>query len=97
MVEKGLVAEVAGLLQRGYSLSLPALSGVGYRQMGLYLNSELSLEEAVQQTKYHTHRIARHQYAWFRPSDPRIRWLDINEGPGAQAQGLVEEWLNEVH
>ncbi len=97
MVEKGLVAEVAGLLQRGYSLTLPALSGVGYRQMGLYLNGELSLEEAVQQTKYHTHRIARRQYAWFRPSDPRIRWFDINEDLGAQARRLVEDWLSEVH
>lgn len=90
MVEKGLVAEVKALLQRGYSLSLPALSGAGYRQMGLYLNSELSLEEAVQQTKYNTHRIARRQYAWFRTSDPRIRWLDINEDPETQAQRLVE-------
>ncbi|MEE9203340.1 MAG: tRNA (adenosine(37)-N6)-dimethylallyltransferase MiaA [Dehalococcoidia bacterium] len=97
MVEKGLVAEVAALLQRGYSLSLPALSGVGYRQIGAYLAGELSLVEAVQQTKYHTHRIARRQYAWFRTSDPRIGWLDINEDPGAQARHLVEEWLSEVH
>jgi tRNA dimethylallyltransferase len=97
MVEKGLVAEVEALLQRGYSLSLPALSGVGYRQMGAYLTGETPLAEAVQQTKYHTHRIARRQYAWFRTSDPRIHWLDINEGPGERARGLVEEWLNEVH
>jgi tRNA dimethylallyltransferase len=97
MVEKGLVAEVSALLQRGYSLSLPALSGVGYRQMGLYLNGGLSLEDAVQQTKYHTHRIARRQYAWFRPRDPRIHWFDINEDPEGQARGLVEEWLSEVH
>ena len=97
MVEKGLVAEVEALLQRGYSLSLPALSGVGYRQIGLYLKGELSLEEAIRQTKFHTHRIARHQYAWFRPADPRLHWLDINEDPEAQARRLVEEWLHEVH
>jgi tRNA dimethylallyltransferase len=97
MIEKGLVAEVEGLLRREYSLSLPALSGAGYREIGLHLEGKVSLEEAIQQTKYHTHRIARHQYAWFRTRDPRIHWLDINECPATAALRLTEEWLSEIH
>jgi tRNA dimethylallyltransferase len=77
MIAQGLVAEVAGLLGMGYSLSLPAMSGIGYRQMGRFLKGELTLDEATRQIKVETHRFVRHQYAWFQLSDARIRWFDI--------------------
>ncbi len=77
MVEQGLVAEVEKLVQMDYGFDLPSMSGIGYRQMGMFLRGELTLEEAVQQTKFETHRIARHQYGWFRLSDARIKWFDI--------------------
>ena len=83
MIEQGLVAEVGSLMDKGYSLSLPAMSGVGYRQIGRFLQGEVDLPAAIQQIKFETHRFARHQYAWFRLDDPRIRWFDI--------QGKVEE------
>jgi tRNA A37 N6-isopentenylltransferase MiaA len=41
------------------------------------LRGELSLDAAAQDIKYHTHRFIRHQYAWFRPADPRIDWFDV--------------------
>jgi tRNA A37 N6-isopentenylltransferase MiaA len=39
----------------------------------------VSLEEAVQQIKHHTHRFVRHQSAWFRLSDPQIEWFDLTQ------------------
>ena len=79
MIENGLVGEVRSLVERGYHFQLPSMKTVGYEQIGRYLQGELSLPEAVQQIKYDTHRLAIHQYAWFRLSDPRIRWLDIED------------------
>jgi len=79
MIERGLVDEVKKLLDMGYDLSLPAMSGIGYRQIGLFLKGELPLSLAIQQIKFETHRFARHQYAWFRLQDRRIKWLDIQE------------------
>jgi tRNA dimethylallyltransferase len=79
MMERGLAGEVEGLLERGYSLDLPAMSGLGYKQIGQYINGELGLEEAVQRLKYDTHRFARHQYAWFRPGDESIHWFDVKD------------------
>ncbi|MFC1956781.1 tRNA (adenosine(37)-N6)-dimethylallyltransferase MiaA [Chloroflexota bacterium] len=86
MIERGLVAEVENLFSLGYTLSLPAMSGIGYRQIGLLLSGKLTLTEAVQQIKFATHRFVRHQYTWFRLPDSRIRWFDIsgdnaNSGP----------------
>ena len=76
MIEMGFVEEVKGLLERGYSSELPSMSSLGYREIGRYLNGEMSLEEAAQQIKYATHRFARHQYSWFKPNDARITWID---------------------
>jgi tRNA dimethylallyltransferase len=79
MIERGLVEEVAQLLKKGYSPSLPSMSGIGYRQLGQFLAGKVTLPEAIDKIKYETHRLARHQYAWFRLSDDRIRWFDISK------------------
>ena len=77
MVERGLVAEVEKLVNMGYDFNLPAMSGIGYRQIGLFLRGELPLEAAIQQIKFETHRLVRHQYSWFRLKDERIHWFDM--------------------
>ncbi|MFC2027152.1 tRNA (adenosine(37)-N6)-dimethylallyltransferase MiaA [Chloroflexota bacterium] len=76
MIEQGFIEEVRGLLERGYSLELPAMSSLGYREIGRFINGEIDLPETRQQIKFITHKFARHQYSWFRLSDPRIQWFD---------------------
>jgi len=95
MMEQGLVAEVEMLVKRGYHFGLPSMSGIGYKQAGMYLMGEIILETAVQQIKFETHRIARHQYAWFRLKDERIRWLDIQSQPDSEIAALVAEFSGE--
>ena len=75
MIARGLVDEVKGLVEKGYSLDLPALQSVGYRQIGLYLRGELSLDEAVILIKRDTRHLAKRQLTWFR-ADKQIRWFD---------------------
>ncbi len=84
MVKHGFIDEVRSLLDRGYSPDLPAMSSLGYREIGGYLKGELSLPEACEQIKFTTHRFARNQYAWFRANDERIRWFDIDQTPVAR-------------
>jgi tRNA dimethylallyltransferase len=93
MINRGLVEEVKELLHKGYSLSLPSMSGIGYKQVGDFLSGSVSLPKAVERIKYETHRLARHQYAWFRPSDARINWLDANNDR-KKANDLVESFLS---
>ncbi len=77
MIARGLVAEVEKLLSLGYNLDLPSMSGIGYKQIGLFLKGKLTLTAAIQQIKFETHRFVRHQYTWFRLQDSRIKWFDI--------------------
>ncbi|MCB0209967.1 MAG: tRNA (adenosine(37)-N6)-dimethylallyltransferase MiaA [Anaerolineae bacterium] len=77
MMAMGLVEEVRGLMEAGYGLNLPAMSGLGYRQIGQYLTGDVSLDEAVALIKKETRRFVRQQFNWFRLEDPGIRWFAI--------------------
>jgi tRNA dimethylallyltransferase len=80
MMELGLLDEVKRLVEAGYGWELPAMSGLGYRQIGQYLRGEVSLEEAVALIKKETRRFVRQQYNWFRLDDPRINWFEGEAG-----------------
>ena len=93
MIDRGFIAEVERLLEMSYGLELPAMSGIGYKQIGRYLLGELDLAEAIEQIKVETHRLVRHQYNWFRRRDERIHWLHIKNDIEVEAKRLVEEFL----
>lgn len=93
MVQKGMVEEVKCLMDKGYNLQLSSMSGIGYRQIALYLEGKLTLTEALQKIKYETHRFVRKQYAWFHLDDPRIHWFDICSDYQWEVSELVHEFL----
>jgi tRNA dimethylallyltransferase len=96
MMANGLLAEVERLRERGYGRDLPAMSGLGYRQLGAYLDGEMSLEEAVERIKFETHRFARQQATWFRLDDPAIHWFDAGAaGMETAVTTFVHNWLAE--
>jgi tRNA dimethylallyltransferase len=71
-----LLDEVRSLNAAGYAWELPAMTGLGYRQIGEYLRAEVSLDEAIARIKQGTRRLVQQQYNWFRLTDPAIRWVD---------------------
>ncbi|MEX1019775.1 MAG: tRNA (adenosine(37)-N6)-dimethylallyltransferase MiaA, partial [Litorilinea sp.] len=76
MVEQGLVAEVQSLLAAGYDPALPALTSLGYREIGAYLQGELTLPAAIERIQIETHRYVRHQETWFRRMQG-VQWYDL--------------------
>ncbi|MCW5874597.1 MAG: tRNA (adenosine(37)-N6)-dimethylallyltransferase MiaA [Anaerolineales bacterium] len=78
MLAAGWLDEVRSLLAAGYSSTLPSLSAIGYAQLAQHLRGELSLEEAVAEIKRLTRSFVRRQYAWFKPADPNIHWVDLS-------------------
>jgi tRNA A37 N6-isopentenylltransferase MiaA len=96
MISRGWVEEVRGLLEKGYSPSLPALYSVGYREIVGHLEGRVGLVQEVQRIEYATHRFARRQHAWFRPGDSRIHWLEARGDEAGRALALAKEAI-EVH
>lgn len=73
-VKAGWVEEVKKL-KKTYPENLPAMSSLGYRQIGMYLDGKISLDEALRRTKFEIHGYIRRQITWFR-RDGRIYWFD---------------------
>jgi len=99
MLQAGLVEEVEALLARGYGTDLPAMSGLGYRQIAAHLQGRCSLDEAVAEVKRQTRRFVRQQYNWFRTGDRAIHWVEADESDSsAVACGarLVQTFLEET-
>ncbi len=94
MVELGLVEEVGKLVNMGYDFNLPAMSGIGYKQIGMFLSGELTLESAIPQIKFETHRFVRHQYNWFRLGDKRIKWFDIAGEVESKVRAQVARFIS---
>ncbi len=95
MIEQGMVEEVKKLVDMGYGFGLPAMTGIGYKQIGMFLRGELTLESAIQQIKFETHRFVRHQYNWFRLNDKRIRWFDIQGESESEITTLVTNFMSQ--
>jgi tRNA dimethylallyltransferase len=75
MLTDGLVKEVQGLLQKGYTPDLPGMSAIGYNEITLYINGRLTLDEAVMLIKRKTRQFVRRQSNWFKLEDPQIYWF----------------------
>jgi tRNA dimethylallyltransferase len=79
MLAAGWLDEVRGLLAR-YPPDLPALTGLGYRELAAHVRGELPLHEAVALVKRRTRQFIKRQQTWFK-RDPRIHWFDVTQ-PG---------------
>ena len=98
MMASGLLQELLALRDAGYGPDLPAMSGLGYRQLWQHLQGDLSLEQAVERIKFETHRFVRHQNNWFSPDDPRIHWFDVTRDDLYPAvEQFVHRWLQGDH
>ncbi len=91
----GLIEDARRLLAMGYSRELPSMSGIGYKEACAHLAGEMTPAEAEARIKTETHRLARHQNAWFKADDQRIRWLDAGEGAVEEAERLAGEFLGQ--
>ncbi|MDF2839496.1 MAG: tRNA delta(2)-isopentenylpyrophosphate transferase [Clostridia bacterium] len=93
MIEKGLINEVRGLLDMGYSRDLVSMQALGYKEIVQYLEGELSLDEAMFILKRDSRHYAKRQLTWFR-RDERIKWFDVEEYDDRQI--LVENIINYI-
>ena len=91
MMGAGLLDEVRALADRG--MSRTAAQALGYKELLAHLDGSVGLEEAVEQVVVRTRQFAVRQLRWF-GRDPRIRWVDIEHDPVAEAAPAVVEALD---
>ena len=94
MMQEGLLEEVKGLLDRGYTPDLVSMQGIGYKEFIPYFNGECTLEDAVTQLKTNTRRFAKRQLTWFRRQIEGL-WVDLSKSTGEEAMADVLEYLKQ--
>ncbi len=93
MIGAGLIDEVRGLSADGYHWRLRSMGALGYRQVILHLQGEVTLEECIKMIRKETRRFVRQQSTWFRLDDPLIEWFDLDRVPPPEVIGRVQQWL----
>ncbi len=74
MFDAGLVAEVDQCIAAGITTARTAQLALGYAQVIAMRRGDLTLDEAIEETKRATRQYARRQETWF-SRDARIKWL----------------------
>lgn len=89
MFANGFLDEVKGLLDKGYSPSLPTMSAIGYRECVGVIQGELTEEQAKVRMRRGTRVFVRRQANWFRESDPKIAWFKVEDGVGDKIEKTI--------
>lgn len=79
LVSDGLVDEVNGLIEKGYSKDLPSMKGIGYKEIIGFLDGEYDLFDAKELIMKNTRHYAKRQLTWLKRYD-FVRWIDIKKG-----------------
>lgn len=81
MVKRGLVDEVRKIIDLvnihcKTASNLSSMQAIGYKEIAMYLNKEISLDEAIRLIKKRSRNYAKRQFTWFK-NENDIRWIDI--------------------
>lgn len=79
-MEAGFLQEVQAVAASPGGMSRTARQALGYKELLLHLEGDVSLDEALRVAKQRTRRFARRQQKFLRP-DPRIEWFDLDAVP----------------
>lgn len=73
MLDAGWLEEARRLRER-FGDRVKPFGFLGYKQLAAHLRGELSLKDAIKQTKHETRLYAKRQITWFR-KEPGVEWL----------------------
>ena len=89
MFSNGLVEETEQLLAR-YGENCRPLSSLGYKQAGMLLRGDLSMQGAIASTQQGHRNYAKRQMTWFR-REPDVHWLDgFGDDPAIAEEALAK-------
>ena len=96
MLKNGLIEEVKGLLDRGYTKDMISMQGIGYKEIIKYFDGEYTLDEAIEIIKRDSRRYAKRQLTWFRRYED-AKWFEIDKFDSAkELKDAVVSYVKEM-
>lgn len=93
MMEDGLLDEVKGLIEEGYTKNMVSMQGLGYKEFFDYFDGTMSLEDTVDKIKKDTRHFAKRQLTWFR-REKEVIWMNKKEYE--QEEALLTSVLDRI-
>jgi tRNA dimethylallyltransferase len=94
MISNGLIEEVKSL--KKYEKSSRVLnSAIGYKEILMYLNQDISKEEAIDLIKKNSRHYAKRQYTWFN-NKMNITWFNVNIEDFSKTIAKIEDFLDHI-
>ena len=96
MLKNGLIEEVKGLLEKGYTKDMISMQGIGYKEIIKYFDGEYTLDEAIEIIKRDSRRYAKRQLTWFRRYED-AKWFEIDKSDSAEElKNAVVSYVKEM-
>ncbi|WP_270839417.1 MULTISPECIES: tRNA (adenosine(37)-N6)-dimethylallyltransferase MiaA [Peptacetobacter] len=96
MLKNGLIEEVKGLLEKGYTKDMISMQGIGYKEIIKYFDGEYTLDEAIEIIKRDSRRYAKRQLTWFRRYED-AKWFEIDKFDSAEElKNAVVSYVKEM-
>ena len=86
MFDEGVIDEV-----KNNKTTSTASKAIGYKEITAYLNNEISLNEAKELMKIHTHQYGKRQRTWFK-NQFNVKWIYNDENAFDKVLDLVKNW-----
>ena len=86
MFDEGVIDEV-----KNNKTTSTASKAIGYKEITAYLNNEISLNEAKELMKIHTHQYGKRQRTWFK-NQFNVNWIYNDENAFDKVLDLVKNW-----
>lgn len=77
MLEEGLLDEVKAIYDKYKGKDYQSLQGISYKELFLYFEKKITLEEAIDLIKKKSRNYAKRQYTWFN-NQFRVNWFDVD-------------------
>jgi len=74
MMDRGLLDEVRRLLDAGIGFGFTSMQAIGYKELALALDRQMSIDDAVDKIKMESRRYAKRQMSWL-GRNKKIKWI----------------------
>ena len=91
MISKGLIDEARKIYDK-YKKSLYKISSIGYKELFLYFDGKITLEEAVDEIKRESRRYAKRQITWFRKEKNYITYNLSEVSENKIIKDILKKW-----
>jgi len=94
MMDQGLLNEAKALYDLG--IDSQATKAIGYKELYLYFDGDITLDEAIQMIQKHSRHYAKRQMTWFR-NKMDVTWFDVDLDDFDRTIDQVIEHIKKAH